>query len=95
MSETAKSIQLPAAVVRRVNRAAKKVNRDPSDLAVEALEWYLRVCSLPDEMPSRSELRAIRRGREAFKKGDYITLDEFRREEALVRRPRRARAKIS
>jgi predicted transcriptional regulator len=95
MSETAKSIQLPAAVVRRVNRAAKKVNRNPSDLAVEALEWYFRVCSLPDEMPSRSELRAIRRGREAFKKGDYITLDEFRREEALVRRPRRARAKIS
>ena len=95
MSETAKSIQLPAAVVRRVNRAAKKGNRDPSDLAVEALEWYFRVCSLPDEMPSRSELRAVRRGREAFKKGDYITLDEFRREEALVRRPRRARAKIS
>jgi predicted transcriptional regulator len=95
MSDTAKSILLPAAVVRRVNRAAKRANRNPSDVAAEALEWYFRVCSLPNETPSRSELRAIRRGREAFKKGDFITLDEFRREEALVRRPRRARAKIS
>lgn len=95
MSSTAKSIQLPAAVVRRVNRAAKRANRNPSDLAAEALEWYFRVCTLPDETPSRSELRAIRRGREAFKKGDFITLDEFRREEALARRPGRARAKSS
>jgi predicted transcriptional regulator len=95
MSESAKSIRLPAAVVRRVNRAAKRANRNPSDLATEALEWYFRVCNLPDETPSRSGLRAIRRGREAFKKGDFITLDEFRREEALARRPRRARAKIS
>jgi predicted transcriptional regulator len=95
MSESAKSIRLPAAVVRRVNRAAKRANRNPSDLATEALEWYFRVCNLPDETPSTSELRAIRRGREAFKKSDFITLDEFRREEALARRPRRARAKIS
>jgi predicted transcriptional regulator len=73
MSETAKSIQLPAAVVRRVNRAAKRANRNPSELAAEALEWYFRVCNLPDEMPSQSELRAIRRGREAFKKGNFIT----------------------
>lgn len=95
MSETAKPLQLPAAVVRRVNRAAKRANRNPSDLAAEALEWYFRVCSLPDEIPSRSELRAIRRGREAFKKGDFVTFDEFRREEALARRPRPTRAKNS
>jgi predicted transcriptional regulator len=74
MSETAKSIRLPAAVVRRVNRAAKRANRNPSDLATEALEWYFRVCNLPEETPSRSELRAIRRGREAFKKGDFILI---------------------
>lgn len=95
MSDPAKSIQLPAAVVRRVNRAAKRVNRKPSDLAAEALEWYFRVCSLPDETPTQAELRAIRRGREDFKKGRYISLNEFRRREALAPRPRRGRAKRS
>jgi predicted transcriptional regulator len=95
MSKSAKALKLRAAVMRRVNRPAKKVNRKPSDLAAEALEWYLRVCALPEEAPTPAEVRAIHRGREAFKKGKYITLDESRREEAVVRRPRRTRAKSS
>ena len=95
MRNSAQSIQLSGAVLRRVNRAAKKANRNPSEFASEALEWYFRVCSLSEESSTQAELRSIRRGREAFKKGDYVSLDEFRREEAMVRRPRRARAKIS
>ena len=95
MAKQENSIKLPVAVVRRVNRAARKENRNPSDLAAEALRWYFRVREIPEETPTPSELRAIRRGREAFKRGDYITLDEFRRKEALVRRPHRARAKAS
>ena len=95
MAKQENSIKLPAAVIRRVNRAARKANRNPSDLAAEALQWYLLVREIPEETPTTAELRAIRRGREAFKRGDYITLDELRREEALVRRPHRARAKAS
>jgi predicted transcriptional regulator len=94
MAKQENSIKLPAAVIQRVNRAARKENRDPSDLAVEALKWYFLVREIPEETPTPAELRAIRRGREAFKRGDYITLDELRREEALVRRPHRAPAKI-
>jgi hypothetical protein len=93
MSERDISIKLPAAVIRRVNWAARRENRNPSELAAEALQWYFLVHQIPEETPTPAELRAIRRGRAAFKRGDYITLDELRREEALVRRPRRARAK--
>ena len=95
MSKPAQSIQLPAAVLRRVHRAAKRINKNPSDVAAEALEWYFRVCSLPEETPTAAESRAIRRGRDAFQKGDYVSFDEFRRREALVRRPRRACPKSS
>jgi len=82
-------------MVRRVNRAARREKWNPSDLAAEALQWYFLVREIPEETPTSAELRAIRRGREAFKRGDYITLDELRREDALVRRPHRARAKAS
>jgi predicted transcriptional regulator len=95
MAKPANSIKLPAAVVRRVNRAARRENRNPSDLAAEALQWFFQVREIPEETPTLAELQAIRRGREAFKRGDYITLDELREKEAVVRRPHRARAKAS
>ena len=95
MAKQETSIKLPAAVVRRVNRAARKANRSPSDLAAEALQWYFLVREIPEETPTPAELRAIRRGEAAFRRGDYISLDELRREDALGRRPHRTRAKAS
>ena len=95
MSNRKYTIKLPAAVGRRVSRAAKRENRNPSDLAAEALQWYFLAREIPPETPTPAELRAIRRGRAAYKKGDYITLDEFQREKALARRPHRTRAKVS
>jgi hypothetical protein len=95
MAKQESSIKLPAAVIRGVNRAARKENRNPSELAAEALQWYFLIHKIPEETPTPAELRAIRRGRAAFKRGDYITLDELRREDGLVRRPRRVRAKVS
>jgi predicted transcriptional regulator len=95
MSKRANTIALPAAVVRRVNRAARKAKKSPSALAAEALDWYLRVENLPEETPTPSELRAIRRGRADYKRGDFITLDEFRKKESLAGRPNQVRAKVS
>ena len=43
---------------------------------------------LPRETPAPAELRAIRRGEAAYRRGDYITLDEYFRE--LDRHSRRA-----
>ena len=95
MAKQENSIKLPAAIVRRVNRAARRQKRSPSDVAAEALQWYFLVSEIPEETPTPAELRAIRRGRAAFRRGDYITLDELRREVAVDRPPRRARAKAS
>jgi predicted transcriptional regulator len=95
MSKGHYTIALPLAVGRRVVRAAKKQKRNPSDVAVEALHTYFSLQGIPEETPTAAEMRAIRRGRAAFKRGDYITLDDLRSKEALARRPRRVRAKVS
>jgi predicted transcriptional regulator len=78
MAKQENSIKLPAAVIRRVNRTAKREKRNPSDLAAEALQWYFLVREIPEETPTPAELRVISRGREAFKRGDYITLDDIK-----------------
>jgi hypothetical protein len=85
-------IELPATVGRHVARAAKCENRKISDVAIEALRRYF---SIPTEQATANELRAIRRGEAAYKRGDYITLDELRREEKVGRRHNRTRAKVS
>src|ERR1017187_1580151 len=74
MSRRVYTIELPAAVGRRVDRAAKREYRNLSDVAIEALRLYF---TIPTEVATVAELRAIRRGEAAYKKGDYITLDEY------------------
>jgi len=95
MSKAHYTIVLPTAVGRRVVRAAKKQKRNPSDVAVEALHTYFSLQGILEETPTAAEMRAIRRGRAAYKRGDFLTLDDLRRKEALARRPRRVRAKVS
>jgi predicted transcriptional regulator len=95
MSKRQYMIELPAAVGRRVHRTARKQRRKPSEIAVEAIEQYFTLSRIPEETPTAAELRAIRQGEAAIKRGDYITLDELRRKKEVARRPRRARAKVS
>jgi len=45
----------------------------------------------PAATPTPSELRSIRRGEAAYRRGDYVTLDDYFRE--LNRRSRRTRKK--
>jgi predicted transcriptional regulator len=89
------TISLPAEMARRVERATKLEHRTRSELVREALRTYLSTRQFPEETPTPSELRAIRRGEAAYKRGDYITVDELLREEALARRPGRARKKVA
>jgi hypothetical protein len=74
--------------VQRVRRAER---RSLSELVREALGLYCRVAMLPTYKPTGRELRAIEAGRAAFRRGDYITLDEYRNE--LEGRPDQARQK--
>jgi predicted transcriptional regulator len=93
MNKRSYTIKLPATLGRRVERTARKERRKPSDLAVEALRRYLSSRDISIENPTPAELRSILRGEAAIQRGDYITLDELRREEKMGRRPRRSRPK--
>lgn len=93
MSKRQYTIELPVAVGRRVHRAAKQENRNPSDVAVEAIQWYFSRRDIPTEAATPAELRAIRRGEAAFKRGDYITLDDYF--SSVGDSHRRARKKVS
>ena len=87
------TIDLPLSVGRRVARAARKQNRKPSDVAAEAIVWYFSAGAIPTEAATPTEMRAIRRGEAAFRKGDFITLDDYFR--SVGNRPHRSRKKIS
>ena len=90
------TISLPPAMAEQVEKTMQAENRTRSELVCEALRTYIAIRPFPDETPTPAELRAIRRGRAAYERGDYVTLDELRRrEKAVAGRPRRARAKIS
>ncbi len=80
----------------QVEKTMQAENRTRSELVREALRTYIAIRQFPEEAPTPAELRAIRRGRAAYERGDYVTLDELRRrEKSVASRPRRARAKIS
>jgi predicted transcriptional regulator len=90
MSRRHYTLELPAAVGRRVDRAAKREKRNPSDVAIEALRLYF---TIPAEAATVAELHAIRRGEAAYRRGDYITLDDYLH--SVGNRPRRTRKKVS
>lgn len=84
-------LEIPVAVGQRIAGRARREKRKPSEVAVDALQRHFALPNFPVETPTPAELRAIRRGEAAIKRGDYTNLDELRREE-VARRPR---AKVS
>lgn len=87
------TIVLPPAVGRRVHRAAQMENREPSEVAVEALRLYFSRRRIPTEITTEAELRAIRRGEADYRRRAYVTLDEYFR--AAGSPPLRVRKKVS
>ena len=87
------TISLPPEMAEQVEKAMRAEHRTRSELVREALRTYISIQKLPEETPTSAELRAIRRGRAAYERGDFVTPDELRREEAVARSPRRDRVK--
>lgn len=73
------TISLPLAMVQLIEEIRKKESRTRSELVREAFRVYIEA-RYPAVKPTKEEVMAIRRGRAAFKRGDYITLDELHRE---------------
>ena len=89
------TVSLSPDMAEEVEKAVRAERWTRSELVREALRTYISIRRLPEETPTPAELRAIRRGRAAYERGDYVTLHELRRQEAMARGPRRARAKVT
>ena len=87
------SVSLPPAMAKEIERAMKAEHRTRSELVREALRVYLSTRLIPSQSPTPAEARAYRRGMVAYRRGDVVTLQEYR--DGLDRRPRRSRKKVS
>jgi CopG family transcriptional regulator/antitoxin EndoAI len=70
------TISLPRKMARQVEQFRRVENRTRSELIREALRVYFSG-RFPVVTPTKAELRAIRRGREEYKRGEYVTLDQL------------------
>jgi predicted transcriptional regulator len=87
------TISLPAEAARAVDEAATRRGCSRSELIQEALVWHLRVHNLPIEEPTPEERAALAAGRAQHARGEFVTLDEIRRELAadlLKERPKKS-----
>ena len=79
-------------MAKQMERIQKRENRTRSELLREAWRHYFE-SRYATYSPTPSEIAAIRKGRAAFLKGDYITFDQLRDE--LDSRRNESRAKKS
>jgi predicted transcriptional regulator len=70
------TISLPPAMVKEFENVRRAESRTRSELVREALRMYF-ASRYPVVTPSKAELAAIRRGRAAFARGDFVSLGEL------------------
>lgn len=70
------TISLPPGMVKEFEKVRKAENRTRSELVREALRYYIE-SRFPAVEPTKTELAIIRRGRVAFARGDYVSLDDL------------------
>lgn len=86
------TISLPPAMVKQMERVQKQEHRTRSELLREAWRHYFE-SRYAVYTPNKTELAAIRRGRAAFERGEYVTLQQLHDELDTARH--RARKKSS
>ena len=69
------TISLPAKMAAEVEKLRKAENRTRSELVREALRTYFASRTYS---PTPAERRAVREGRAAIRRGDFVTLDQLR-----------------
>jgi predicted transcriptional regulator len=84
------TISLPPAMAKQMEKVQKEEHRTRSELLREAWRQYFE-SRYPVYTPTRAELAAIRKGRAAFKRGDYVTLNQLHNELDSARRQTRTK----
>lgn len=70
------TISLPPAMIRDIEAVRRAEHRTRSELVREALRTYFTVRHT--YTPDRVERRAIKAGRAALRRGDYVAFDDLR-----------------
>ena len=70
------TISLPAGLVRELDIVRKRENRTYVEVIHEALSQYFK-SQYPADEPSKTELAAVKRGRSAYARGEYSTLNDL------------------
>jgi predicted transcriptional regulator len=70
------TISLPPAMVKQMEKVQKQEQRTRSELLREAWRQYFE-SRYSLYRPTKTELASIRKGRAAFKRGEYITLHQL------------------
>jgi metal-responsive CopG/Arc/MetJ family transcriptional regulator len=85
MAQTTKyrslSISLPAELVAKIDRAAKRNYQNRSDFIRESI--VLRV--IPPYTATPAEERAIKKGKAAYTRGEFVTLKDIEHEFGMAR----------
>lgn len=75
------TISLPRAMAAKVEHTRKAEQRTRSELVREALRTYFAVADrYPEAKATPAELRALKKGRAEYLRGETTSLDAFRRE---------------
>jgi predicted transcriptional regulator len=85
------SLSLTPELARTVERVADLEGRTKSELFREALRTYLASRRIREDVATPAEARAIRRGRAAHARGDYVTLDQLLHDMGSPRRRTRTK----
>ena len=89
------TISLPPAMAKQMEKVQKEEHRTRSELLREAWRRYFE-SRYPVYTPTKAELTSIRKGRAAFNRGNYVTLDRLHnqldsaRHQARAKRSRKA-----
>ena len=78
------SVALPPELYAEVEAACRRERRSRAAIVRDALALYF-ARPIPVEEPTPNELEAIREGREALARGEYVSLGEWRRDVGLDR----------
>jgi predicted transcriptional regulator len=70
------TISLPPAFAQQFEAVRKAESRTSSELVREALRQYFEN-RFPTVEPTKDEVRAIKQGRAAIRRGDFITLKDY------------------
>jgi Arc/MetJ-type ribon-helix-helix transcriptional regulator len=83
------SVSLPQEMLPEIDNLARREHRSRSELIREALRRYLSVAGdrmIPLDDPEADEVKSIGRGRQEFKRGEFVRLEDLQNELGLPTR---------